>query len=67
MQLITHYKAKPAVITDPDPNFPDELNKFYCRFDNSSAPMAHPSPSLPEDATPSFVISEHKVRNLCRP
>lgn len=63
LQRITGYKTKRAA-QDADPQLPDKLNEFYCRFDRPR-PVTAPAPST-VPVTPPFVVKEHEVKALFR-
>ena len=59
------YKAK-HVSLDTDPNLPNELNTFYCRFENKNSTQPF-TVDASDPTAPPFLIREHEVRNLlCR-
>ena len=60
MAKITDYKTK-ASIRDPDPDLPDKLNTFYCRFDEKNNYPPPPTPNHETVSEPPFKISESEV------
>ena len=61
MRVITQYKGTNKSIDNSDPDFPDQLNHFYSRFDrdNNTVPA---SLSIDESTPPPVTISAHEVR-----
>lgn len=51
--------------SNDDPKLPDELNEFYCRFDETST-CRQSLPTVEAPPSPPFVIEEHEVRCLLR-
>ena len=63
IKTITDYKQKPASSSD-DPTLPNQLNKFYARFDEANdTPITVPM-HLPTELPPPFVIQEAEVKKL---
>ena len=66
LQCITQHKQKATALSDVRPDLPNELNNFYCRFDDKN-PEAGYRPPLPVDSLPlslPFIIHELDVRRL---
>ena len=61
MREITKYKGTNQVINNSDPEFPNQLNQFYSRFDrdNNTVPVYQP---IEESTPPPLTVSEHEVR-----
>ena len=63
LQEATNYKVKPNSNIN-DPNLPDKLNEFYCRFDHANNCPIPELPNLNDDLDPLFVVKESEVRSL---
>ena len=67
MQTLTGYKKKCSTTSCNDPQFPDNLDEFYGRFDRQNTTTATASP--PDPATPlppPFIVEESAVKKLFR-
>ena len=63
VKTITDYKQK-ALSSSEDPTLPDQLNKFYARFDEANNNPVTVPLHIPCSLPPPFVIDELQVRKL---
>ena len=66
LQCVTRYKLKEVAPSEVSPDLPDQLNNFYCRFDDKNPDPGY-RPSLPDDPvllTPPFTVQVHEVKRL---
>ena len=66
LQQITQYKVRAAATDGHDSTLPDQLNSFYCRFDekNPNPGYRPPLPVDPSLLTPPITVQESEVRKL---
>ena len=66
LQQVTRFKQRAAAPSEVIPGLPDQLNSFYCRFDDKNPDPGY-RPPLPEDPlllTPPFTIQVHEIKRM---